>query len=80
LIASELKVNTEVNKFLKSATSFIINNLKVNIIVNVKSVKDFPAFGKNNFFSKLAGPGWTYLDLPGLGLTGEIENSFSSMP
>jgi hypothetical protein len=31
LIASNLKVNTEVNKLFQISTSFIINNLKVNI-------------------------------------------------
>jgi hypothetical protein len=34
LIASKLKVNTEVNKLFQSVTSFIVNDLKVNINVN----------------------------------------------
>jgi hypothetical protein len=38
-MASNLMVNTEVNKFFQSITLFIINNLKVNINDNVETVE-----------------------------------------
>jgi hypothetical protein len=49
-MASDLKVNTEVNNRFQSATSFIINNLKSNINDNVETVEPELRWGKNIFF------------------------------
>jgi hypothetical protein len=59
LIASKLNVNIEVNKLFQSVTPLIINNLKSNIIVNVRTVAALneERGGKNNFFLKPAGLG-----------------------
>lgn len=40
-MASYLKVNTKVNKSFQTSTSFIINNLKVNINVTEKNYSRF---------------------------------------
>jgi hypothetical protein len=49
-MASELKVNTEVNKLFQSVTSFIINDLNVNINDNV--IKPPISFGGKIIFSQ----------------------------